>query len=99
PSPAWGQEDTMPYSYKNTRGVTYYLHQGTVKLAGSNVERPIYYFRKEPDEKAIDAVPAGYEVVEGARGARESRSSTAACGLLPSKSTAWTCSTIGMSTP
>lgn len=59
----------MPYSYKNTRGVTYYLHQGTVKLAGSNVERPIYYFRKEPDEKAIDAVPAGYEVVEGARGA------------------------------
>ncbi len=59
----------MPYSYKNTRGVTYYLHQGTVKLAGSNVERPIYYFRKEPNEQAIDAVPEGYEVVEGARGA------------------------------
>jgi len=59
----------MAYAYTNTRGVVYYLHQGTVTLAGSNVERPIYFFRKEPDEQAIDAVPEGYEIYEGPRGA------------------------------
>ncbi len=59
----------MPYAYTNTRGVVYYLHQGTVTLAGSNAERPIYFFRKEPDEHAIDAVPTGYEIYEGPRGA------------------------------
>ena len=59
----------MPYAYTNTRGVTYYLHQGTVTLAGSNVQRPIFYFRKQPNEQAIDAVPEGYEVFEGPRGA------------------------------
>lgn len=59
----------MPYSYTNTRGVTYYLHQGTVTLAGSKVERAIYFFKKEPTAQAIDAIPDGYEVFEGARGA------------------------------
>lgn len=59
----------MPYRYTNTRGVTYYLHQGTVMLTGSNVERPNYYFRKEPDAKAIDAVPDGYEIFEAPRSA------------------------------
>jgi len=63
------EEDCMPYAYTNTRGVVYYLHQGKVKLAGSNVERPIYFFRKEPAEGAIDTVPEGYEVFEGPRGA------------------------------
>ncbi len=55
----------MPYTYVNTMGETYYLHRGTVRLAGSADERPSYYFRKEPDEHAIEAVPAGYEVFEG----------------------------------
>ena len=59
----------MPYAYTNSRGVTYYLHQGTVTLTGSKVQRPIYYFRKEIGDQAIDAVPEGYEVVEGRRGA------------------------------
>lgn len=59
----------MPYAYTNTRGVVYYLHQGTVTLAGSKLERPIYFFRKNPDEQAIDAVPEGYEIYEGPRGA------------------------------
>lgn len=59
----------MPYAYTNTRGVTYYLHQGSVTLTGSKAERPIYYFRKQPDDRAIDAVPDGFEVYEGPRGA------------------------------
>ncbi len=57
----------MPYAYRNTRGVTYYLHERTVTLAGSGARQTIRYFSKEPAEGAIDAVPAGYEIFEGAR--------------------------------
>lgn len=59
----------MPYKYTNSRGVTFFLHQGTVTLAGSNQQRPIYFFRKEATAQAIDAVPDGFEVFEGPRGA------------------------------
>ena len=59
----------MPYAYINTLGVTYYLHRGSVTLSGSGAERPNYYFRKEPDANAIDAVPEGYEIYEGPRSA------------------------------
>lgn len=57
----------MPYAYRNTRGVTYYLHERTVTLTGSGARQTIRYFRKEPAEGAIDAVPDGYEIFEGAR--------------------------------
>jgi len=57
----------MPYAYTNTRGVTYYLHERTVTLAGSNNLQRIFFFRKEPDAQAIDAVPEGYEIFEGPR--------------------------------
>lgn len=57
----------MPYAYRNTRGVTYYLHERTVTLAGSGARQVIRYFRKEPTEEAIDAVPEGYEIYETAR--------------------------------
>ena len=59
----------MPYAYTNSRGVAYYLHEGTVTLASSNMQRPISYFRKESGDQASDAVPEGYEVVEGRCGA------------------------------
>ncbi len=57
----------MPYAYRNTRGVTYYLHERTITLAGSNKQQTIRYFRKEPNEQAIDTVPEGYEIFEGPR--------------------------------
>ncbi len=57
----------MPYAYTNTRGVTYYLHERTVTLAGSNNLQRIFFFRKEPDAQAVDAVPEGYEIFEGPR--------------------------------
>ena len=44
----------MAYSYINSKGVTYYLH--------SNGK--MFYFSKEIKEGALDALPAGYNVVE-----------------------------------
>ena len=44
----------MAYSHTNSKGVTYYLH--------SNGK--MFYFSKEVKEGALDAVPAGYNVVE-----------------------------------
>ncbi|NWG05077.1 MAG: hypothetical protein HXY35_00170 [Chloroflexi bacterium] len=44
----------MAYSHTNSKGVTYYLH--------SNGK--MFFFSKEIKENALDAVPAGYNVVE-----------------------------------
>ena len=53
----------MVYQYKNSRGVTYFLH--TVK---SRAEKNLYYFRKAVDtvnpSRAID-LPQGFSIVEG----------------------------------
>lgn len=44
----------MAYAHTNSKGVTYYLH--------SNGK--MFFFSKEVKEGALDAVPAGYNVVE-----------------------------------
>jgi hypothetical protein len=44
----------MAYSHINSKGVTYYLH--------SNGK--MFFFSKEIKNGALDAVPAGYQVVE-----------------------------------
>ncbi|MBL8099590.1 MAG: hypothetical protein JNK81_10430 [Anaerolineales bacterium] len=44
----------MAYSHTNSKGSTYYLH--------SNGR--MFFFSKEIKEGALDAVPAGYNVVE-----------------------------------
>ncbi len=44
----------MAYSHTNSKGVTYYLH--------SNGK--MFYFSKEIKAGALDALPAGYNVVE-----------------------------------
>jgi hypothetical protein len=46
--------EKMAYSHTNSKGTTYYLH--------SNGK--MFYFSKEIKEGALDAVPAGYNVVE-----------------------------------
>ena len=57
----------MAYSYTNSKGQTYYLHSREVNLRGGRVQR-IYWFAKEVDEsRAVDELPAGYEVVESER--------------------------------
>ena len=44
----------MAYAHTNSKGTTYYLH--------SNGR--MFFFSKEVKENALDAVPAGYNVVE-----------------------------------
>lgn len=44
----------MAYAHTNSKGTTYYLH--------SNGR--MFFFAKEVKDNALDAVPAGYNVVE-----------------------------------
>lgn len=57
----------MAYSYKNSRGVTYYLH-GKKRALKSGKEQMLYFFSKEQKEGVLDSVPAGYEVSETQNG-------------------------------
>ncbi len=54
------------YSYTNSKGQTYYLHKKDVTLKNGRVQT-IYYFARDIRDEAIEAVPAGYEVVETKR--------------------------------
>jgi hypothetical protein len=54
----------MAYSHVNSKGQTYYLHANKVKRS-SGKETTLYYFSREMKAgKTLDAVPAGYKVVE-----------------------------------
>ena len=54
----------MAYSHVNSKGQTYYLHVNKVKRS-SGKETTLYYFSRElKSDKALDAVPAGYKVIE-----------------------------------
>ena len=53
----------MAYGFTNSKGTTYYLH--AKKTASANgKERTLFFFAKEVKDGALDAVPAGYNVVE-----------------------------------
>jgi hypothetical protein len=57
----------MAYSVKSKKsGKTYFLHTKEVKLAGGRKQR-IYYFAGAADDNSLDALPAGYEVMENKR--------------------------------
>jgi hypothetical protein len=56
----------MAYSYTNKKGQTYYLHTRQVKLKNGRVQT-IYFFAREVRDGALDAVPAGYMVIETSR--------------------------------
>jgi len=54
----------MAYSHTNSKGKTYYLHSREVNLRGGKAVR-IFWFAKEVNqERALDKVPDGYEVIE-----------------------------------
>jgi hypothetical protein len=57
----------MAYSYKNSKGNTYYLH-GRETTLKNGYTRTLYYFAKEEKENALDKVPEGYEVAESKNG-------------------------------
>jgi hypothetical protein len=57
----------MAYSVKSKKsGKMYYLHTKQVKLAGGRLQK-IYYFAGVAGEGSLDALPAGYEVMENQR--------------------------------
>ena len=57
----------MAYSVKSKKsGKMYHLHTKEVKLAGGRKQR-IYYFAGDVGKEALDALPAGYEVMENKR--------------------------------
>ena len=57
----------MAFSVKSKKsGKTYYLHTKEVKLAGDRLQK-IYYFAGEAAKNSLDALPAGYEVMENQR--------------------------------
>jgi hypothetical protein len=56
----------MAFSYKNKKGDTYYLHYRDVTLRGGRQQR-IYFFARDVRSNALDAVPAGYKVIETER--------------------------------
>jgi hypothetical protein len=52
----------MAFSYRNSKGTTYYLH-GRVTTLRNGREQQIYFFSKTPED-GLDQVPEGYEVSE-----------------------------------
>ncbi|PKN94500.1 MAG: hypothetical protein CVU44_05285 [Chloroflexi bacterium HGW-Chloroflexi-6] len=57
----------MAFSFKNSRGVTYFLH-AKATLLKSGKTQTLYFFSKEQKEGVLNAVPAGYAVAETANG-------------------------------
>lgn len=57
----------MAFSYKNSKGTTYYLH-ATTRTLKSGKEQKLFFFAKTERAGALDAVPAGYQVVESKTG-------------------------------
>lgn len=54
------------FSYTNAKGQVYYLHTKEVTLKNGRVQR-IYFFARDVRDGSLDAVPAGYEVMETKR--------------------------------
>lgn len=56
----------MAFSYKNSKGQTYILHMKEVTLKNGR-KQTIYFFARDERDGSLDAVPAGYTVVETQR--------------------------------
>jgi hypothetical protein len=56
----------MAYEFTNSKGVKYYLHFKDVNLKGGRIQR-IYFFARDVRPGSLDAVPAGYKVMETER--------------------------------
>lgn len=54
------------FSYTNSKGQTYYLNQREVTLKNGR-KQTIFYFSRDIRPYSIEAVPAGYEVIETTR--------------------------------
>lgn len=56
----------MAFSYTNSKGQTYFLHKKDVTLKNGRLQT-IYFFARDVRDGSLDAVPAGYAVVETQR--------------------------------
>jgi len=57
----------MAFSYKNTRGTTYYLH-GKTRTLQSGKKQTLYFFAKTVKEGSLNLLPDGYMVTETRNG-------------------------------
>lgn len=54
----------MAYSHVNSKGQTYYLHANKIERSSGKVTTLYYFSREQKEGKTLDAVPAGYKVIE-----------------------------------
>jgi hypothetical protein len=59
--------DAKAFSYTNSKGQTYYLHTRSVTLKNGRVQTIYYFARDVRPQQALEAVPAGMEVIETER--------------------------------
>jgi len=57
----------MAFSFENSKGATYFLHERVRELKSGKKQR-LFFFAKTVKDGALDAVPAGYMVVESKTG-------------------------------
>lgn len=57
----------MAFSFKNSKGQTYYLH-ASARTLKSGKQQLLYFFAKTVKTGALNAVPQGYEVAESKTG-------------------------------
>lgn len=57
----------MPYRHTNSRGQTYYLHGKEVTLQNGRKQQIFYFAREAKAGEALEALPAGKEVIENPR--------------------------------
>lgn len=57
----------MSFTYTNSKGAVYTLHRQEVRLSNGTV-RTLHFFSPRQGETALDALPAGYQVVEAKTG-------------------------------
>ena len=57
----------MAFSFKNSKGQTYFLH-ATTRVLKSGKKQHLYYFAKTQKAGALDLVPPGYVVAESKTG-------------------------------
>jgi hypothetical protein len=57
----------MAFSYKNSKGQTYFLNSKDVTLKSTGRVQTIYFFSKDERDTALNEVPSGKKVVENER--------------------------------
>ena len=53
----------MAYEFKNSKGVSYFLHSKDVNLKGGRMQK-IFFFARDVRPGALNEVPAGFKVIE-----------------------------------